>query len=359
MGTKVSEPMAINNLSERVTLADKLRGLKPVIAESVTAEFFRRHPDWVARYGERGRKLGIEDACFHLDFLAGAVEAGSVTPFEDYVRWTARMLGARKIAAHFVAENLEQIEFALASHLTAGEAEHVAGFTRAGCLACSREFGEDRAEAAKEGLALVGSLFLQAILKNQRKAAVTVVLEALREGQTPPAIYIEVLQESRYEVGRLWESNRITVAEEHTATAIAQYAVAQLYAHLPPAAQTRGRMVVTGVAGELHQVGANMVADVLDAQGYDVRFLGTNMPHSGIVQAIEQHDAALLGVSATMLFNVPQGVDLIKNVRAKRGERSPRIVLGGAAFRRLPSLTDELGAVGFAQDIRAAMRMLC
>ena len=102
-----------------------------------------------------------------------------------------------------------------------------------------------------------------------------------------------------------------------------------------------------------------MVADVLDVQGYDVLFLGTNMPHTGIVQAIEEHDADVLGVSATMLFNIPKVVELIKDVRAKLGERSPRMVLGGAAFRSLPSLTAELGAIGVASDIRAAVRMLC
>jgi len=175
----------------------------------------------------------------------------------------------------------------------------------------------------------------------------------------PREVYVEVLQESLYQVGRLWESNQITVAEEHMATAITQYVMAQLYLHLPPPTQTRGSMVITGVAGELHQVGANMVADVLDAQGYDVRFLGTNMPHSGIVHAIEKHDADVLGVSATMLFNIPHVVELIKEVRAKLGERSPRVVFGGAAFRSLPSLTAELGAIGFALDIRAAVQMLC
>jgi len=128
--------MPPHSLSDRVALADKLRTLKPVIAESVTANFFERHPDWVTRYGERGRKLGIEDACFHMDFLAGAIEAGSVKPFEDYVRWTCRMLGARNIAAHFVAENLKQIEVTLASFVTSDEAAAVADFTNAGCLAC-------------------------------------------------------------------------------------------------------------------------------------------------------------------------------------------------------------------------------
>ncbi len=226
-------------------------------------------------------------------------------------------------------------------------------------LACSEPSTAVPSAAKSGALGLSGTLFLQAILKNQRKAAVTIVLEALREGHAPTDIYVEVLQEAHYELGRLWESNRITVAEEHMATAIIQYVMAQLYTHLPPATQTRGAMLITGVAGELHQVGANMVADVLDAQGYDVRFLGTNMPPSGIVQALQEHNAAILGISATMLFNIPHVIELIGSVRAKLGVQSPRIVLGGAAFQSLPSLASELGAVGFAPDIRAALQMLC
>jgi methanogenic corrinoid protein MtbC1 len=117
-------------------------------------------------------------------------------------------------------------------------------------------------------------------------------------------------------------------------------------------------MVVAGVAGELHQVGANMVADVLDAQGYDVRFLGTDMPPDGILYEVEDHQADVLGISATMLFNLPKVVQLVKSVQARFGQSRPRIVLGGAAIQAAPSLGAELG-VGVATDLRAAVRLLC
>jgi hypothetical protein len=65
----------------RLALARTLRGLRERVAESVTDEFFARHPDWLARYGEAGRRHGAADARFHMDFLAGAVEAGSPLPF--------------------------------------------------------------------------------------------------------------------------------------------------------------------------------------------------------------------------------------------------------------------------------------
>ncbi len=309
-------------LSQRTTLAEKLRGLKQAVAVAVTDEFFVRHPDWVARYGERGRKHGIDDACFHIDFLAGAVESGTHAPFEDYARWTVRMLSARQIPAHFVAENLGQVEQALGSKLAEPEQQFIGSFIRAGCEACSAASRPAAGPGEPTGLELCQSLFLQAILKGQRKAAVTIVAEAVREGHSVIDIYVDVFQESLYQVGRLWESNRITVAEEHMATAITRYVLAQTYTDLPASGSQRGNVVLTGVAGELHQVGANMVADILDAQGFDVHFLGTNVPHSGILDEIEKHHADVLGISATMLFNIPQVVQLVADVRTRFGRKS-------------------------------------
>ncbi len=302
-------------LEERVPLADKLRTLKQSVAEAVTEEFFRRHPDWLVRYGERGRQRGIEDALYHLDFLAGAIEAGSDAPFQDYARWTAGVLRARGIAPAFVAENLRQVEEALAPHLSEIEGA-LAGRVHSGWdVMPSRADPAERRDDEGGALALTRSLFLQALLQGQRKPAATVALEALNAGHAILDIYAEVLQESLYSVGRRWAANEITVAQEHTATAITQYVLALLYERLEPADTRRGKAVITGVEGELHQVGANMVADALESDGWDVRFLGTNMPHEGILKVVQEHKADVVGISATMLFNLPKVRRLVAEIR--------------------------------------------
>ena len=93
----------MNPLSQsgRTTLGGRLLQLKPAIAEGVTQTFLERHPEWLLKYGDRARKFGIEDAQFHLDFLRGAVEAGSIPAFEDYCEWAAGLLQSRGIASHF------------------------------------------------------------------------------------------------------------------------------------------------------------------------------------------------------------------------------------------------------------------
>jgi MerR family transcriptional regulator, light-induced transcriptional regulator len=340
--------------AQRVQLAESLRRNKAVVAEAVTTEFFQRHPDWLARYGERGRQRGLEDAAYHVDFLAGAIETGAVAAFENYARWTTNVLRSRGIAPAFVAENLRQVARASSPSLSEPERELITAYTEAACTATAEIPSVPTTAATPSRLAVAQNVFVQAVLKGQRQAALNVALEALREGHSAADIYVEILQESLYEVGRRWEANQITVAEEHMATAITQYVVAQMYSRLAPSGVARGKMIITGVEGELHQVGANMVADLLEADGWDVRFLGTNMPHAGILSAIAEHQPAVLGISATMLFNVPKVRHLIDEVRQKFGACAPQIVLGGSAFRAAPTLGAELGAAGAATDLRAA-----
>jgi methanogenic corrinoid protein MtbC1 len=197
---------------------------------------------------------------------------------------------------------------------------------------------------------------VQAILEGNRRAALNVTLEALREGAAVPDVYVEILQPAQYEVGRLWERSKITVAKEHMATAVTQYVVAQLYPRLEVPDTARGNALVTGVRGELHQLGANMVADVLESDGWNARFLGTQLPHEGVLDAIAEHEPRLLGISATVLSNLPAVADLIEDVRKAYGTEIT-ILVGGGAFRTNPDGWQELGADAYGRDLRHAVEV--
>jgi len=68
-------------MSDRFQLARRLCSVKQNVARAITDEFFLEHPEWTVRYGERGRQFCTADACFHMDFLAGAIEADSPEAF--------------------------------------------------------------------------------------------------------------------------------------------------------------------------------------------------------------------------------------------------------------------------------------
>lgn len=211
--------------------------------------------------------------------------------------------------------------------------------------------------AARADKGLLRQHYLDDLLSARRKDALERIMAAFRSGYPIPELYTDIFQESLYEVGRLWEENRITVADEHMATAITQFIMSNLYQHLAVAGVARGRLVVTGVQGEMHQVGANMVSDVLEADGWDVMFLGTNVETEGVIEAVRRHRAHLLGISATLTTNIPVVIDLIERVLLELGDDAPQILLGGGAFRGLAALPRKLEGFLLARDLQQALEL--
>jgi MerR family transcriptional regulator, light-induced transcriptional regulator len=205
-------------------------------------------------------------------------------------------------------------------------------------------------------LALARRMFLQAALSGDRRAALTIVTEALRSGTPIEDVYIDVLQDGLYEVGRRWERNTITVAQEHMATAVTQFVMAHVFEWIERPEASRGRVVLTGVPGELHHVGALMVGDMLEARGWNVQFLGSNLPLPSVVAAVRDSRPDILGISVTMLFNIHHAAGLIAAIRAL--DQPPRVVVGGAAFRGT-NQWQATGADGYAPDLKSALALLC
>lgn len=337
------------DLRDRIALACALRNRKEPAAAAVTDQFLRAHPEWMEGYGTAALERGREDAAYHIEFLAEAIEINSVDAYKEYAVWTRQVLESRGIAASYLAENLQQIQAALVRTLEPKNEQVVRRFIATALEVCR---APEEQFPRISTLHTQTSVYVECILAGQRKPALNVAMEAMRSGMSVADVYSGVLQPAMYEVGRRWQSNAITVAKEHMATAITQFVMAQLYALAKPPAQSRGRMVIAGVQGELHQLGAQMVSDILEFDGWNVRFLGTDMPHSGILSAMEEHEAAVIGVSATMLLSLPKMMELVEAM--KQRFPSVRVLVGGAAFRATPELWREIGADAFAHDLASA-----
>jgi methanogenic corrinoid protein MtbC1 len=334
-------------------LVRMLRRSEQLIAETVTADFLTRHPDWIARYGDLARVRGVEDARFHVKYLSGAIESDSPAAFADYVRWTTRVLESRGIDRAFLRENLLQVQDAAAPLLSPANVEVMARFISAGL---EPRDDLEPPTVAEHPLTTTRNMFVQTILKGDRRAALTVATETLRDGVGIQDLYADVFQDGLREVGRLWETNVITVAQEHMATAVTQYVMAKVFDRIEPPEMARGTAVITGEPGEFHHIGPLMIADMLEANGWRVQFLGSNLPIPAIVAAIKDARPDVLGVSVTMLFNLHEAARLIELVRALGDPM--RIVVGGAAFR-VANDWRRTGADAYAPDLKGAVALLC
>lgn len=338
----------------RRELAAEIGRVRDAVADAATDAFLTKHPDWVERYGELATEYGVGDARRHIDFLQATVELNDPTTFRDYVLWSRDLLDSRGAGSAFLTGLLAAIRDEMAGRLSAPAAAAVDTATRAGIEALAVD--AETPQSSDDQLSLACRLYVAASISGRREQALNIVREAVSGGASPTDVYIDIFQSALYEVGRRWETTGLTVAEEHMATATTQFILSVLQEEQPGPGRREGTAVVTGVVNERHVVGASIVANVLEAEGWDVRFMGTDLPHDAIVAAIDQYRAGLVAVSVTMGDRVADARDLIAQVRRTISD-PPRIIVGGAAFLRDPALWRTVGADGFAADARGVAEL--
>ncbi|MEO5652221.1 MAG: cobalamin-dependent protein [Marmoricola sp.] len=338
----------------RTELSAEIGRVRDAVADRATDTFLSRHPDWIERYGDRATVHGVQDARHHIDFLQAAVELDDPATFRDYALWCRDLLEPRGISVGFLVENLEAIREDLIGRLSTPAAEAVDGAMRGGLEALAA--GEVATPAQGDALSSACRLYVAASVGGHREEALKIVREAVNGGASPVDVYIDIFQSALYEIGRRWQTTGLTIAEEHMATATTQFILSVLHEEHPRAGSHGRSAVVTGVAEDHHVVGANIVANVLDAEGWDVRLLGQDLSGGDIVSVIGQDQASLVAISVTMSDCVPAARDLIALIR-ERILKTPRIIVGGAAFLRDPQLWRIVGADGFATDARSVAEL--
>lgn len=198
--------------------------------------------------------------------------------------------------------------------------------------------------------------YLKAALRGDRKEALRLLVdEGLLVGLPLPTLMLEVLAPAQHEVGRLWQENRISVAQEHMATAVAQLALAHLYRHLAREPDNGRRVTLACVEGELHDLGARMASDFLEAAGFGVHFLGASVPLEHLVRQLREEPPHLLALSATMSFHLPALRAAVKGVRAALPGLP--VAVGGWALEWSPGLAEELGVTFVGRDARELVRL--
>lgn len=174
------------------------------------------------------------------------------------------------------------------------------------------------------------SYFNHLIQGDKNECMVTV--DSLLDRNTPiETIYTQLFQRSLYQVGEFWENNRISVATEHMATAITENLMIRLQPRFFTADRTGKKAVIACVANEYHQVGAKMIADIFEMNGWDGFFIGANTPFLELVRFIENQKPDLIGISLSIYFNLQELKKTLEHIR-KHFPTIP-VLIGGQAFR--------------------------
>ncbi len=347
----MSQPI---NLSVSRALDERRHRLATLITET----HFQAHPELDARYGPIGRTRCYEDAGFHLSYLSEAIANNMPALFADYVAWAKVMLAGRGVPEKDLNENLQVMRRVIASELPEDLSDTAAAFIDAGIAGLPDVPEEPPSHIIAENtLTPLANSYLEALLRGERHLASRLILDAVAAGTSVRDIYLEVFQQSQREIGRLWQLNRITVAQEHYCTAATQLIMSQLYPHIFSTAKNGRTMVAACIGGDLHEIGVRMISDFFEMEGWDTFYLGANNPIAGIVGAVIERRADLLAISATITVHVRGVAELIAAVRKNPACAHVKIIVGGYPFNAAPDLWQTIGADGCARSADEAIAL--
>ena len=319
---------------------------------------------FVSRQQSAGKPIGAGFRYWQAFFearvkdLAAAVDTGHSRLFVSQVRWCRAAMVARGVGSDDIRDAIETLREVIASQ--ADEADYqLAHQYLANAV---EDFSGDiqLPDTLLDVSTLHGRLaaeFVLSILEGRRLDACRLILDALSDDFSVEDAYLKVVVPAVREFGRMWHMDEVTIAAEHFASDTAQMVIAQLQARAPIAPSNGRVLLAASVAGNRHDMGPRIIANLFEIAGWRVVCLGGDMPGSDIALAVIDFDADLLLLSATLHTHLRTVERTIELVRARSDERAVRVLAGGPAFDEAPQLANQYGADDYAASAEEALNL--
>jgi len=194
------------------------------------------------------------------------------------------------------------------------------------------------------------------ILDGDQHLVARQVTEALKVGLPPDQILKDGLVAAMSEVGRLFENGEYYVPEMLIAARAMQAGLKLLK---PGLAETGikavGRVIIGTVAGDLHDIGKNLVGMMLEGAGFEVIDLGTDVKPEAYVNAVREHKPDIVAMSALLTTTMPNMIHIIQALEGAGLRKQVKVIIGGAPVTE--EYAKKIGAYGSAYDASVAVKV--
>jgi 5-methyltetrahydrofolate--homocysteine methyltransferase len=196
----------------------------------------------------------------------------------------------------------------------------------------------------------------QAVVTGDAKASQNLTREALAEGVDPLKLVNEYMVPAMDEVGKKFECNEYFVPEL-LISARAMKAALDLIRPLLTARGDKpvGRVAIGTVKGDLHDIGKNLVASLLEGGGFEVIDLGVNVSPEKFIETVQQKNANIIAMSALLTTTMPSMKTTIDALKQAGVRHKVKILIGGAPITQ--KYADEIGADGYSENAVGAVAL--
>ncbi|MEM4474121.1 MAG: corrinoid protein [Candidatus Bathyarchaeia archaeon] len=189
-------------------------------------------------------------------------------------------------------------------------------------------------------------------------------IKRLIEKKTSPLEIINALTKALEEVGRRFEEGEIFLAHLVMAGEMVKKAVSEYLEPLLKEARierkTLGKVVIGTVAGDIHDIGKNIVAAMLFSAGFEVIDLGKDVPVEEFIRAVREYNPDILGLSALLSTTLPEQKEIIEALKKNGLRERVKVIVGGAPVTA--EWAEQIGADGYGEDaveaVKVAKRLL-
>lgn len=195
-----------------------------------------------------------------------------------------------------------------------------------------------------------------AILTGNAKKAEEATKAALAANVDPSELLSKYMVPAMDEVGKRFECNEYFVPELLIAARAMKTSLQILTPKLAAAgAKAAGRVVIGTVQGDLHDIGKNLVASMLEGGGFQVVDLGVDVPPQKFVEAAKEEEGTIVALSALLTTTMVQMKNVVQALQAAGLRDKTKVMIGGAPITQ--QYADEIGADGYSDNASAAVAM--
>ena len=196
----------------------------------------------------------------------------------------------------------------------------------------------------------------EAILKGKLDVAKAVTTEAIAENVDPQLIINEYMSRAMEDIGKRFEEGKAFVPELLMAARARKGALDLLKPLMKGAASHRlGKVVIGTVKGDLHDIGKNLVASMLEGCGFEVINLGTDISSEKFITAIKENQAQILCLSALLTTTMNYMQEVIDALEKTGIRQEVKVMIGGAPVSE--SFARQIGADGYSDNANAAVTL--
>lgn len=245
-----------------------LRQRRRELAERIVKLHYQRQSAPWTKLGQTGREKSVRDADYHLAYLEEAIDADDPALFSEYLAWVKVLFAGLHFPESALRVTMDATRQVLDENLPEIQRTNALRILDIGVEAMERAPASlPSFVQGNNPLDALARRYLDALLSSDRRGASALIMDAVEKGTSIRDIYRGVFERTQREVGRLWQMNQISVAQEHFCTAATQMIMSQLYPYIFSGTRKDRGIIVACVGGELHEMGARMVADMFELDG--------------------------------------------------------------------------------------------